>query len=151
MLTKSLVLVAVASGLSQAASVGIHARAHLHLAERATANAGSGSLTLDQAAVQSGSFVDGSKQIGAAEVGQALSATSTDNFINFCSGQTLTNGLQITTGSCNGIRQFFSSVVPFVSDQSSNGTTPGQNKHDILHHHLPTSWKRFQDPVRHHL
>lgn len=26
------------------------------------------------------------------------------NFINFCSGKTLTNGLQIKTGSCNGIR-----------------------------------------------
>tara|TARA_R110002060_G_scaffold54718_1_gene65341 strand:- start:131 stop:823 length:693 start_codon:yes stop_codon:yes gene_type:complete len=25
------------------------------------------------------------------------------NFINFCSGQTITNGLQITAGSCNGI------------------------------------------------
>jgi len=67
--------------------------------------AASGSLTLLANAVQSGSFVDGSKEIGAAEVGQALSLTSQDNFINFCSGQTLTNGLQITTGSCNGIRK----------------------------------------------
>jgi transcription initiation factor TFIID subunit 15 len=25
------------------------------------------------------------------------------NFINFCSGETLTNGLQQTGGSCNGV------------------------------------------------
>jgi hypothetical protein len=25
------------------------------------------------------------------------------NFINFCTGKTLTNGLQVKTGSCNGI------------------------------------------------
>merc|ERR1712225_111841 len=31
------------------------------------------------------------------------SATDNANFINFCSGQTITNGLQITAGSCNGI------------------------------------------------
>lgn len=61
------------------------------------------STTLSANAVQSGSFVDGSTQIGAAEVGQAKSLTSTNNFINNCAGKTLTNGLQITTGSCNGI------------------------------------------------
>ncbi|RFU27695.1 hypothetical protein B7463_g8651, partial [Scytalidium lignicola] len=62
-----------------------------------------GGLTLLANAVQKGSFNDGSDEIGSAEVGQALSATSTNNFINICSGKTLTNGLQITTGSCNGI------------------------------------------------
>lgn len=71
------------------------------------ANAGdtnsAGGTTLLANVIQKGSQVDGSKQIGAAEVGQALSQTSTNNFINFCSGQTLTNGLQITSGSCNGI------------------------------------------------
>jgi hypothetical protein len=35
--------------------------------------------------------------------GQSAAATSTNNFINFCSGKTITNGLQITTGSCNPI------------------------------------------------
>jgi hypothetical protein len=32
------------------------------------------------------------------------------NFINFCKGQTLTNGLQVKTGSCNGVGKviFFS-------------------------------------------
>lgn len=70
------------------------------------ANTGSDSstgTTLLANAIQSGSFVDGSTQIGADEVGQAKSLTSTNNFINNCAGKTLTNGLQITTGSCNGI------------------------------------------------
>jgi len=62
-----------------------------------------GGTTLLANVIQKGSEIDGSTSIGAAEVGQALSATSTNNFMNFCSGQTLTNGLQITTGSCNGI------------------------------------------------
>lgn len=59
-------------------------------------------LTLNADAVQTGSFVDGSASIGA-EAGQAKSQTSHNNFINFCSGKTLTNGLQIVGGSCNGI------------------------------------------------
>jgi hypothetical protein len=71
-----------------------------------TANAGSSDTTLSANAIQSGSFNDGSDEIGAAEVGQALSLTSQNNFINNCAGKTLTNGLQITTGSCNGISKF---------------------------------------------
>ncbi|CAD6443115.1 220417dc-0d88-4198-a246-a07e308f51ee [Sclerotinia trifoliorum] len=67
------------------------------------ANGNDASLTLASNAIQSGSFADGSGEIGAAEVGQAKSATSKNNFINFCDGDKLTNGLQITTGSCNGI------------------------------------------------
>jgi hypothetical protein len=69
------------------------------------ANAGSGSTgtSLEASAIQSGSFNDGSDEIGSAEVGQAKSLTSQNNFINNCAGKTLTNGLQITTGSCNGI------------------------------------------------
>jgi hypothetical protein len=71
-----------------------------------TTNAGASDTTLSANAIQSGSFNDGSDEIGAAEVGQALSLTSTNNFINNCAGKTLTNGLQITTGSCNGISKF---------------------------------------------
>jgi hypothetical protein len=67
------------------------------------AASGSTGTTLSANAIQSGSFNDGSDEIGADEVGQALSLTSTNNFINNCAGKTLTNGLQITTGSCNGI------------------------------------------------
>jgi len=69
----------------------------------AASNNDADSTTLSPDAIQSGSFVDGSQQIGAAEAGQALSLTSQNNFINNCVGKTLTNGLQITTGSCNGI------------------------------------------------
>jgi hypothetical protein len=75
----------------------------------ANGNAASGGgtgTTLLANAIQSGSFNDGSNEIGSAEVGQALSTTSQNNFINNCAGKTLTNGLQITTGSCNGISRY---------------------------------------------
>ncbi|OBT50534.1 hypothetical protein VE04_09546 [Pseudogymnoascus sp. 24MN13] len=57
-------------------------------------------LTLLANAVQKGSAQDGSANIAA---GQALSLTSDNNFINFCSGKTLTDGLQVQGGSCNGV------------------------------------------------
>ena len=57
-------------------------------------------------AIQTGSTLDGSNEVGAAEVGQALSKTSANNFINNCAGKTLTNGLQILGGSCNGISKY---------------------------------------------
>lgn len=66
---------------------------------------GSTGTTLDAGAIQTGSFVDGSTSIGA-EAGQAKSLTSRNNFINNCVGKPLTNGLQITSGSCNGISTF---------------------------------------------
>lgn len=75
-------------------------------AAAAAAAGGSGGTTLSANAIQKGSFNDGSDEIGANEVGQALSATSQNNFINNCAGKTLTNGLQITTGSCNGISKY---------------------------------------------
>lgn len=37
------------------------------------------------------------------EAGQVASATSTNNFINFCVGKTITNGLQVEGGSCNPV------------------------------------------------
>ena len=71
-----------------------------------SAATGSTGTTLTSNAVQSGSFNDGSDEIGSAEVGQAKSLTSQNNFINNCAGKTLTNGLQITAGSCNGISKW---------------------------------------------
>jgi hypothetical protein len=59
-------------------------------------------IVLDPSVVQTGSFFDGSDGLGA-ESTQALSATSKNNFIDFCKDKTLTNGLQIVQGSCNGI------------------------------------------------
>jgi hypothetical protein len=72
----------------------------------ANANAGGAdSTTLSANAIQSGSFNTGLGETGT-EAGQALSATSQNNFINNCAGKTLTNGLQITGGSCNGISKW---------------------------------------------
>jgi hypothetical protein len=68
----------------------------------ARAQGNNNSPTLDPEVIQKGSFTDGSGSIGA-DPGQALSTTSQNNFINFCKGKQLTNGLQFTDGSCNGI------------------------------------------------
>ena len=80
-----------------------------------TGSGGANSLTLLAANVQSGSDSTGSAN---ATAGQSDSATYVHsiykwtranslsdpaNFINFCTGKTLTNGLQVKTGSCNGI------------------------------------------------
>lgn len=72
------------------------------------------STTLSENAIQSGSFSDGSEGLGA-EDGQAASQTSQNNFINECAGKTLTNGLQITEGSCNGIRKYRSPPGPALT------------------------------------
>ena len=69
------------------------------------ANNNKDGLALLESVVQKGSFQDGTKALGA-EDGQAVSQTSQNNFINFCEGKTLTNGLQIVDGSCNGIGKF---------------------------------------------
>ncbi|KAG9128308.1 hypothetical protein FRC07_001243 [Ceratobasidium sp. 392] len=42
-------------------------------------------------------------QEGKKEAGQVASLTSTNNFINFCVGKTLTNGQQVKGGSCNSV------------------------------------------------
>lgn len=77
---------------------------HIDIHKRATATSSDDtSLTLAQDAISSGSFSDGLQEIGGNEASEAASATSRNNFINFCAGDTLTNGLQIVTGSCNGI------------------------------------------------
>lgn len=60
---------------------------------------------LNSNAVQTGSAVTGQVNDVPAD-GQSNSETDTANFINFCSGNTLTNGLQIKTGSCNGIGKY---------------------------------------------
>ncbi|KAH8684282.1 hypothetical protein BGZ60DRAFT_426680 [Tricladium varicosporioides] len=89
--------------------------------------------TLAANAIQSGSFVDGSVN-GVSAAGQSKSQTSKNNFINNCAGKTLTNGLQVTAGSCNGITMgdipaknlMVSSIITFPQDASSTikaGTT----------------------------
>ncbi|KAI5817541.1 hypothetical protein BZA77DRAFT_35495 [Pyronema omphalodes] len=56
---------------------------------------------LDQKNFQAASTVNG--KVGADDPSHATSATDAANFINFCSGKTLTNGSQNPNGSCNGI------------------------------------------------
>lgn len=70
----------------------------------AAAAGGANGLTLLANAVQTGSASTG--QEADADPAQALSQTSNNNFINFCSGKTVTNGLQNVAGSCNGIGMY---------------------------------------------
>jgi hypothetical protein len=87
----------------------------------ASANTNSNDLTLLAANVQDASESTG--QAGATEAGQANSATDNANFINFCTGKTLTNGAQVTGGSCNGIVM---GDIPSQSNMiSSVITSPG--------------------------
>ncbi|KAF7952336.1 uncharacterized protein EAE97_001833 [Botrytis byssoidea] len=101
---------------------GLNGRRHQEIHKRATATSGDDtSLTLAQNAIASGSFSDGLTEIGGNEAFEVASATSQNNFINFCAGETLTNGLQIVTGSCNGIpmgqipakNKMMSSIITF--------------------------------------
>ncbi|KAG9237023.1 hypothetical protein BJ875DRAFT_370792 [Amylocarpus encephaloides] len=80
----------------------VDARVPRHLGLHRRQNDDATSTTLAADAVQSGSFTDGSVN-GDSAAGQAKSLTSQNNFINNCAGKTLTNGLQVQEGSCNGI------------------------------------------------
>lgn len=123
MYTPSILTLLAVSGLSEARTLfdarhlHNHPRNHMELHARATQTAaaannnGASGTTLLASAIQSGSFLDGSTEIGANVANQAPSLTSTNNFMNVCAGKTLTNGLQITTGSCNGIRKLHSSSL----------------------------------------
>lgn len=95
MFTKTLTLVLLAS-------VGLVSATPTHVHHKRAAGSSDASLTLSANAVQNGSFVDGGRN-GVQADGQTASTTSTNNFINFCSGKTLTNGAQVVAGSCNGI------------------------------------------------
>jgi transcription initiation factor TFIID subunit 15 len=75
-------------------------------------NGGNNDLALNPDLVQIGSTNPGGNN-GVANDGQALSATSNNNFINFCEGKTLTNGAQIEGGSCNGVGK---SIAYFAFD-----------------------------------
>ncbi len=121
MFTPSLLLLLASTGLIDARSV--HEARHLHALvhqRAAAANGDASATTLSPNAIQSGSFNNGQLETGS-DPGQAPSLTSTNNFINNCAGKTLTNGLQITTGSCNGIRKYLYSNSMHVSDAFSHG------------------------------
>lgn len=105
MFTPSLIVLLASAGLIEARS--LYEARHLHggLLHRRAAGSDATGTTLSPDAIQTGSFFDGSQEVGANEAQQAKSKTSQNNFINNCAGKTLTNGLQIVTGSCNGIRK----------------------------------------------
>ncbi|PBP23591.1 ribosomal protein s17 [Diplocarpon rosae] len=89
-------------------------------AETYSSNQATDGLTLLANARQTASQRDGSVN-GTLKAGQSPSKKSKNNFINICSGKTLTNGTQIPEGSCNGIpmgdipakTQMISSIIIF--------------------------------------
>lgn len=87
---------------------------HIHRIAYKRQNEDPTGLTLVPGALQSGSFADGSLD-GVPAAGQVASSTSQNNFINFCTSKVLTNGLQVTGGSCNGIRRII--LLNFYDDQ----------------------------------
>lgn len=92
-------------------------------ANAAAAGGNAASLTLNAKNVQTGSQQDGSK--GAAD-GQAKALTDNANFINFCDGKTLTNGIQQTGGSCNGIVMGDMPAVAKMSSTIITSPLPGK-------------------------
>ncbi|KAL8988689.1 MAG: hypothetical protein Q9177_002274 [Variospora cf. flavescens] len=62
-----------------------------------------GQAILEPENIQEASAATGQGNAEGVKAGQAESATDETNFINFCSGKTLTNGAQLDGGSCNGI------------------------------------------------
>ncbi|THH29309.1 hypothetical protein EUX98_g4885 [Antrodiella citrinella] len=82
------------------------------------------SLTLDPSVIAKG-FANNGQDVPAA--GQVASLTSTNNFINFCltvPNLPLTNGQQITTGSCNTAPM---GIIPSSSNMPSSKFTFPQN------------------------
>ncbi|KAF8577847.1 hypothetical protein K439DRAFT_520294 [Ramaria rubella] len=91
---------AAASGTAAAAAASSTAAAASN--STAAAAAASTSLTLDPSLIGSNLATNG-LAAASSEPGQEASATSTNNFINFCESKTITNGLQNQAGSCNPV------------------------------------------------
>jgi len=77
------------------------------------------SLTLLSTLVETGLKNDGQSPPVA---GQVASLTSNNNFINFCAGKVITNGQQITTGSCNPIPM--GDIIPKANMPSCKFVSP---------------------------
>jgi len=112
---------AAAAAATTAAVAASTAAAAAAASTAAAATAGSGdlqsSLTLDPSVVAQGFSDDGQNP---PVTGQSASSTSTNNYINFCAltlpAVPLTNGQQITTGSCNPAPI---GLIPSVSNMPS--------------------------------
>jgi len=83
------------------------------------------SFTLDPSVVNTGSTQTGQQNPTA---GQSDSLTSTNNFINSCIGKTITDGLQVKTGSCNPIPM---GDIPSVTNMPACAFQSPQNGEDI--------------------
>ncbi|KAG9248226.1 hypothetical protein BJ878DRAFT_413206 [Calycina marina] len=94
-------------------------------AEAGNNNAAATATCLTPEALQTGSQSDGNDE---PTEGQSASATDTANFINFCSGETITNGLQTTGGSCNGIVM---GKIPATTDMISGIITSPEPMENI--------------------
>ncbi|PPQ87239.1 hypothetical protein CVT25_004089 [Psilocybe cyanescens] len=100
-LVSLLTLVISVSAAAQKATTGKAAASTAATAAGNTGGDAQTSTTLDPKVIASG-FANNGQDVP--EAGQVASLTSTNNFINFCltvPNLPITNGLQITTGSCN--------------------------------------------------
>ncbi|CAK7226317.1 hypothetical protein SEUCBS140593_006200 [Sporothrix eucalyptigena] len=72
--------------------------------QQGNTTASNGSRCLSPDAIQTASILTGQEE-GTKGIydGQSPSKVDNNNFINFCAGQPLTNGRQLSTSSCNGI------------------------------------------------
>jgi hypothetical protein len=77
------------------------------------------SLTLDPSVICTACTDDGQNPPVAL---QSSSLTSSNNFINFCDGKTLTNGLQVVGGSCNGV--VIGDIIPSSNMPAAKITFP---------------------------
>ena len=102
-------------------------------------NNGGGGTTLDPENIQDASASDGDPDGGE---GQAASLTDNANFINFCSGETKTNGLQVQGGSCNGIGKLYPLHAPSYLTFISHGANPRPGQHGLFYHRQPGSRRR---------
>lgn len=118
MYSPTLLLLLATASLSEARS--LHDIRHLHRRQ-------ADSTVLSPQAVQSGSSVDGTQQVGANVAAQAASKTSQNNFINNCVGKTLTNGFQIVEGSCNGISKSHLFLICDLLTNSVMGDIPSKD------------------------
>jgi len=133
MQTKTLLtgLVSIAM-LADAARIGRRSQYAQILSQRqastgasSSSGAFNGGTTLDASVIQTGTTQDGNDP---GEAGQVASLTSNNNYINFCQGQTLTNGTQITAGSCNPVPM---GQIPASNSMTSTVITGPQNGQTI--------------------
>lgn len=103
-------LVILALGSAGVSSSAVHKRGGLQPrqdngnAKGGKGGNGGGAQCLTADVIQSASTKTGQEPgTDGIKPGQAKSATDANNFISFCAGQKLTNGVQVTTGSCNPI------------------------------------------------